>query len=186
MAPCRYQDCGKLKELSPKAVKKLQTACTLAITQTYADGVEALVFVPPPRSELVSSTSELAAATVAAAEAAMKIQKNKKAIVDDILTKSGIARPTKSVYGTTYMSVNGHRPRISSAVRLAVELVLDQLCNMLLTGDPGPKADDPEAAAVGTAALAFFRNRASAPRDMSAAATVQFRAACDALLAQLY
>lgn len=53
-------------------------------------------------------------------------------------------------------------------------------------GDAGPKPDEPEAAAVSAAALAFFRNRASAPRDMSAAATVQFRAACDAVLAQVY
>lgn len=54
------------------------------------------------------------------------------------------------------------------------------------SGDAGPKPDEPEAAAVSAAALAFFRNRASAPRDMSAAATVQFRAACDAVLAQVY
>jgi hypothetical protein len=53
-------------------------------------------------------------------------------------------------------------------------------------GDAGPKPEEPEAAAVSAAALAFFRNRASAPRDMSAAATVQFRAACDAVLAQVY
>jgi hypothetical protein len=39
---------------------------------------------------------------------------------------------------------------------------------------------------VSAAALAFFRNRASAPRDMSAAATVQFRAACDAVLGHVY
>lgn len=68
----------------------------------------------------------------------------------------------------------------------AVEFHLDKLCGMLLTGEPGPKAEDDEAAAVGAAALAFFRNRASAPRDMSAAATVQFRAACDAVLAHVY
>jgi hypothetical protein len=68
----------------------------------------------------------------------------------------------------------------------AVEFHLDKLCSMLLTGEPGPKAEDDEAAAVGAAALAFFRNRASAPRDMSAAATVQFRAACDAVLAHVY
>lgn len=62
------------------------------------------------------------------------------------------------------------------------------LCCAVLccAGDAGPKPDEPEAAAVSAACLAFFRNRASAPRDMSAAATVQFRAACDAVLAQVY
>jgi hypothetical protein len=66
-------------------------------------------------------------------------------------------------------------------------LVSDALCAVsCCAGDAGPKPDEPEAAAVSAAALAFFRNRASAPRDMSAAATVQFRAACDAVLAQVY
>jgi glutathione S-transferase len=50
----------------------------------------------------------------------------------------------------------------------------------------GPKADQPEAAAIGAAALAFFRNRASAPRDMSAAAADRFRSACDAVLQDIY
>jgi hypothetical protein len=149
--------------------------------------------------------------------------------VEDILQKSGLARPGTSTYGSTYSAVNGHRPVISAAVRTAVEhWALDRLCSMLLTGgwvvecraslrthlfasassgrsepgcgltllrclpllhmsgDPGPKPTEPEAAAVSAAALAFFRNRASAPRDMSAAATVQFRAACDAVLAHVY
>lgn len=84
------------------------------------------------------------------------------------------------------VSINGQRSQVSPAVRNAVHLHLDRLCNMLLTGNAGPKAERPEAAAIGAAALAFFRNRASAPRDMSAAATVQFRAACDAVLADIY
>ncbi len=54
------------------------------------------------------------------------------------------------------------------------------------TGAMGPKAEDPEAAAIGAAALAFFRNRASAPRDMSATAAERFRAACDAVLRDIY
>lgn len=157
-------------------MEQLQAACTAAITQSYADGVEALSFAPP---------SDDAAAT-AAQEAAAKVQKNKAAIVDDILRKSGLARPGTSVYGSTYMSVNGNRPVIAGAVRAAVERHLDRLCRLLLSGNAGPKAEDVEAAAVGAAALAFFRNRASAPRDMSAAATVVFRAACDEVLKQVY
>eukprot|EP00879_Flechtneria_rotunda_P017240 GHRR01018061.1.p1 GENE.GHRR01018061.1~~GHRR01018061.1.p1 ORF type:complete len:536 (+),score=226.49 GHRR01018061.1:832-2439(+) len=173
----RYMDCGKLAELSPSAAEALKAACTQAVTQSYADGVEALPFVAPePGSP----------AAAAAAEAALKVTMNKAAIVDDILSKSGLARPGTSTYGSTYMYVNGHKPSISAAVRGAVEFHLDRLCNMLLVGKAGPKAEEREAAAVGAAGLAFFRNRASAPRDMSAAATVQFRAACDAVLADMY
>lgn len=73
---CRWAECGKLGELSPAAVEQLQAACTQAVTQAYADGVDALVFVPPKRGK--DATSEEAAAAEAAAEAAMKIQKNKQ------------------------------------------------------------------------------------------------------------
>jgi len=59
-----------------------------------------------------------------------------QAIVEDILLKSGLARPGTSTYGSTYMSVNGHKPVISAAVATAVEVyALDRLCNMLLTGE---------------------------------------------------
>jgi glutathione S-transferase len=84
------------------------------------------------------------------------------------------------------VSINGNKSQVSPAVRNAVIFHLDRLISMLLTGSAGPRVAEPEAAAVGAAALAFFRNRASAPRDMSAAATVQFRAACDAVLADIY
>mmetsp|Transcript_24579 Transcript_24579/g.53637 ORF Transcript_24579/g.53637 Transcript_24579/m.53637 type:complete len:87 (-) Transcript_24579:242-502(-) len=40
--------------------------------------------------------------------------------------------------------------------------------------------------AIAAAALAFVRNRVSAPRDMSAAAAIEFRAAADKLLAGVY
>lgn len=56
--------------------------------------------------------------------------------MEDILLKSGLARPGTSTYGSTYMSVNGHKPVISAAVATAVEVyALDRLCNMLLTGE---------------------------------------------------
>lgn len=55
--------------------------------------------------------------------------------MEDILQKSGLARPGTSTYGSTYMSVNGHKPVISAAVASAVEVyALDRLCSMLLTG----------------------------------------------------
>ncbi len=79
----RWAECGTLGELSPAAVEQLQAACTQAVTQAYADGVDPLVFVPPQRGP--DASPEEAAAAQAAAEAAVKIQKNKVAIVDDIL-----------------------------------------------------------------------------------------------------
>uniref|UniRef100_A0A383VDH2 GST N-terminal domain-containing protein n=1 Tax=Tetradesmus obliquus TaxID=3088 RepID=A0A383VDH2_TETOB len=172
----RHQDCGQLGELSPAAAEQLCVACTQALTQSYADGVEALVFTPPEQGS---------AAAAASAEAAAKIKANKEAIVDDILQKSGIARRGRRS-GSTYVSINGNKSQVSPAVRNAVTFHLDRLTTLLLTGSAGPRVTEPEAAAVGAAALAFFRNRASAPRDMSAAATVQFRAACDAVLADIY
>jgi len=61
--------------LSPAAAKQLQAACTQAVTQAYADGVDALVFVAPNRSP--DASPEESAAAQAAAEAAAKIQANK-------------------------------------------------------------------------------------------------------------
>jgi hypothetical protein len=86
----RWSECGTLADLSPAAVEQLQAACTQAVTQSYADGVDALVFVAPKRDP--DATPEEAAAAQAAAEAAVKIQKNKVAIVDDILQVCGDCR----------------------------------------------------------------------------------------------
>lgn len=84
---------------------------------------------------LPTSQNKDSPAVTAAAEAAWKVTKNKVAILNDILAKSGLARPGTSTYGSTYMSVNGHKPVISRAVRAAVEFQLDRLCRMLLTGE---------------------------------------------------
>jgi hypothetical protein len=123
---------------------------------------------------------------LAAAEAAWKIELNRDAILEDIVRKSGLARPTADAYGATYQSFNGNKPKISPAVIEAVDLQLRRVCMLLLTGRPGPQALSREAAAVGSAALAFFRNRASAPRDVSAAAADKLRAACDEALRTIY
>lgn len=72
----RWAECGTLGQLSPAAAEQLQAACTQAVTQAYADGVDALVFVPPKRGD--DLTPEEAAAAEAATEAAVKIQKNKQ------------------------------------------------------------------------------------------------------------
>lgn len=72
----RWAECGTLGQLSPAAAEQLQAACTQAVTQAYADGVDALVFVPPKRGNDLNP--EEAAAAEAATEAAVKIQKNKQ------------------------------------------------------------------------------------------------------------
>ena len=49
-------------------------------------------------------------------------------------------------------------------------------------GSVGAKHADAQGRAIGAATLAYWRNRASSPRDMSALAASEMRAACDAVL----
>jgi hypothetical protein len=53
-------------------------------------------------------------------------------------------------------------------------------------GHGGPKHETAHGRAVGAATLSYFRNRASSPRDMSAAAASEMRKACDAVLQDTY
>lgn len=53
-------------------------------------------------------------------------------------------------------------------------------------GHGGPKHEPAHGRAIGAATLSYFRNRASSPRDMSAAAAAEMRRACDAVLADIY
>ena len=55
-----------------------------------------------------------------------------------------------------------------------------------LSGQPGEKSACKEACAIGSAALVFFRNRATAPRDLSAAAAVELRNACSEVLLDMF
>lgn len=57
------------------------------------------------------------------------------------------------------------------------------MCN---AGDVGVPYHEKEGNAVGSAALAFFRNRASSPRDLSGAACAELRKACDVVLQNIY
>lgn len=119
-------------------------------------------------------------------EAAGKIQLNKPAIIADIIRHSGLGRHGGSPYGSTMISVNGHPPQVTLAMEQAVDYQLLRLCSYLLTGNAGPKPATPETKAVGAAALTFFCNRVAAPKDMSAAAADEFRAACLAVLFDTY
>jgi len=56
------------------------------------------------------------------------------AILEDIATKSGLARPTASAYGCTFNSANGAAPRLNPAVRDAIDLHLRRLAGLLLVG----------------------------------------------------
>jgi glutathione S-transferase len=68
----------------------------------------------------------------------------------------------------------------------AVSWTLLRLASYLLTGQVGPRPSSSEEAQVGVSCLAYLRSRCCAPRDMSAPAAEQLRAACDVLLANSY
>ena len=55
-----------------------------------------------------------------------------------------------------------------------------------MIGTPGQRDDCVEACAIGSAALVFFRNRISAPRDMTAAAATELRHACSEVLHDMF
>jgi len=67
-----------------------------------------------------------------------------------------------------------------------VDFALRRMATYLLTGRAGDKHPEAHGRAVGAATLSYFRNRASSPRDMSAAAAAAMRAACDAVLRETY
>jgi hypothetical protein len=60
------------------------------------------------------------------------------------------------------------------------------LMDIGLSGTTGERHDCKEACAIGSAALVFFRNRISAPRDLTAAAAVELREACSAVLLDMF
>ena len=63
---------------------------------------------------------------------------------------------------------------------------LPDVSGRLCAGVPGPRHPDLEAAALGSAALVFFAQRASSPRDLSAAACSELRHACFEVLKDMY
>jgi hypothetical protein len=119
-------------------------------------------------------------------EAAAKLCKNHDVVLSDILERSGMYRHRTSQYGGTLSAPNGNPPQPSYAFRQAVDHALRRLGHYLVTGYVGPKHPDLEGRALGAAAMAYFRNRASAPRDLSGAACNELRAACDAILRETY
>jgi hypothetical protein len=71
-------------------------------------------------------------------------------------------------------------------LRAEVEAALLRVSAWLLTGQAGRSPESREAVAIQVAALAYFRNLASAPRDMTAPAVEQLRRACDCVIQAAY
>lgn len=65
------------------------------------------------------------------------------------------------------------------------EYALRRVCSFLVT-DVHEAEPPVESAAVQVAMLAYFRNLGTAPRDMTAGAMTQLRAACDAVISRSY
>uniref|UniRef100_A0A7S3VL85 GST N-terminal domain-containing protein n=1 Tax=Dunaliella tertiolecta TaxID=3047 RepID=A0A7S3VL85_DUNTE len=141
-------------------------------------------YVPPLQ---VDEATMEARRTVAA-----RITKNRTEILADIMKNSGllpfaVASNNTNNNSNSSSSTQGVGPVPTGAELIeAVEFHLRRLCSLLLHGNPGPKAGDAYAKAAGAAALAFFRNRATSPRDMTAPEADEFRSAIDELLKDVY
>jgi glutathione S-transferase len=114
-------------------------------------------------------------------EAAAKLCDNHRAIVGDIVRNSGL----EAIFS----------PADRDFVDEAIDLHLRFLAEYLIAGNSKPLiggrvggkgGTDAKVAAVGAIALAYLRNRASAPRDMSAGAAVAFREAIDRMMQAIY
>lgn len=114
-------------------------------------------------------------------EAAAKLSDNHQAIIGDIFKNSGLE-----------VIINPNdRDFASSAIDLHLRLLAEYLIagnkQPLVGGRVGGKGGtDAKVAAIGAIALAYLRNRASAPRDLSAGAAIAFRGAIDKVMESLY
>ncbi|MGL5835458.1 MAG: glutathione S-transferase family protein [Waterburya sp.] len=114
-------------------------------------------------------------------EAAAKLSDNHQAIIGDIFKNSGLEA----------MISQEDRHFASEALDLHLRMLAEYLIagreETLVGGRVGGKGGtDAKVAAIGAIALAFLRNRASAPRDMSAGAAKAFRGAIDMLMQAIY
>ena len=98
-------------------------------------------------------------------EAAYKLTRNYKRVIQDIFTNSGICESEEE--------------SVDIYVRAIVMTLLGQTIAGLRSASPQRKM-------VGAAVMAFLRNRVTSPRDMSASATVAFRHATDKLCRMIY
>ena len=115
----------------------------------------------------------------AANEAAAKIVRNRAAVAADIVNHAALGSCLAPE--ATLRVVDASLALVAS--RLGGEPVAGSLASALVSV---PKEDVGAAASVVSAALAFLRTRVSAPRDMTAAAAEQLRAACTVEAAMAY
>lgn len=115
----------------------------------------------------------------AAREAAAKLVRNRAAVAADIVQHAALG--SSLTPEVTLRVVDASLALVAS--RLGGEPVVSSLATSLVDVD---KEDVGAAASVISAALAFLRTRVSAPRDMTASAAVQLRAACTVEAAMAY
>jgi glutathione S-transferase len=139
------------------------------------------IFGLKPATEQLPLATENIEANKYNMEAAAKLSDNHEAIIGDIFRNSGLdAMISESDQDFASEAVDLH-------LRLLAEYLIAGNEHRLVGGRVGGKGGtDPKVAAIGAIALAFLRNRASAPRDMSAGAAVAFRSAIDMLMRSLY
>lgn len=109
-------------------------------------------------------------------EAAAKIAANVDVVAKRIVARSGVVRSADSPLGAAQQE---------AAYLAEAKAALQRVGSFLVT-DAHPAEPPAESAAVQVAMLAYFRNLASSPRDMTASAVEQLRMACDAVIQNSY
>jgi glutathione S-transferase len=147
------------------------------------------IFGLQPSTHKLSLATENIQTNTYRMEAAAKLSDNHQAIIGDIFKNSGLE--TMIGEGDRETCTECNRDFASEAIDLHLRLLAEYLIagneEPLVGGRVGGKGGtDAKVAAIGAIALAFLRNRASAPRDMSAGAAVAFRGAIDLIMRSIY
>lgn len=139
------------------------------------------IFGLKPAINKLDVTTENLTANSDEMEAAARLSDNHQAIIGDIFQNSGLEA----------IISEGD----SDFAKEAIDLHLRFLAEYLITGNKKPLiggrvggkgGTEGKVAAIGAIALAYLRNRASAPRDMSAGAATAFRSTIDTIMRSLY
>jgi len=145
--------------------------------------------LPAPRME--------AATARGAAEAGARLASNLDAVVGDAMKNAGVDAAQRAAVEMHLRVLAGSLLDAAEAggdvaawrpVSPCPRLTAAEKKRLAEAGEDAEEADRQaaRARAAGAAALAFVRNRVSAPRDMTAEGAVAFRAACDAFLQAAY
>lgn len=139
------------------------------------------IFGLQPATDKLSLATENIQTNTYRMEAAAKLSDNHQAIIGDIFKNSGLeAIIDRSDCDFASEAIDLH-------LRLLAEYLIAGNEEPLVGGRVGGKGGtDAKVAAIGAIALSFVRNRASAPRDMSAGAAIAFRSAIDMVMRSIY